>query len=484
VYRGEWPDRLLRIAKNQAPATEFTDDGLPEQLVAPPDENYDHANFYWRLELQPEVQALLGSAEMIGNPSLSMEADAWRGMTVRITRGKGAGQERTVATNSATTITPNRPWAVTPDATSWFVVAETGWHFAVRTAASPAEFTVPNRAWATVHVTGRAASARDSESSAELSPVTRWRIAGAGEQTDAQPPGAPLFGLAVRGRGLVEVAGIGFEDLANTRTVTSGTMTLHYWDELASPSLIELAADSTADQDTVTLRLDGKGAPGGLVQIESEIVQIQEVLDGGMRYRVSRGVLGSTPSAHAAGTPVYHLMPTRFVMPFPRDFFGSPASGAFSFSAVLPDIRIAAAELTVRNAKGDSAPRAACYAQTLDQGLRTGSGGQFTMQVDGFVALRTDATAPIVVHERHSVRNVCAVLKEPPTAAPIQIMARQDNDLIAMLTIAPGEIISNVVSGFGLAPLRAGAQIHVDVVSAPQAAGTHPGRDLTVMIRL
>ncbi len=484
VYRGEWPDRLLRFTANQTPATEFTDSGLAEDLAAPPDENYDHANVYWRLELQPETQALLASADAIGNPSLSMEPGAWRGMTVRITRGKGAGQERTVATNSATVIGLDRKWAVTPDATSWFVVAEAGWHFGVRAAASPAEFAVPNRLGAMVHVTGRAASACNSEASAQLSPVTRWRIAGAGAQTDSQPPGAPFFGLAVRGRGLVEVAAVGFEDLANTRTITSGMMTLHYWDELSSPSLIELAADLATDQNTLTLGTAATGVPGGLVQIESEIVRIQEVLDGGMRYRVSRGVLGSTASAHGAGTSVYHLKQTRVVMPFPRDFFGSPASGEFSYSAVLPDIRIAAAELTVRNAKGDSAPHVACYTQTLDYGLRTGSGGQFTMQMDGFVAIQTDATAPIVVQERHAVRNVCAVLREPPMGAPIRINVRQDADVIATLAIAAGDTASDIVSGFGLAPLRAGARIHVDVVSAPQAAGTHPGRDLTVMVRV
>ncbi|HWR49762.1 MAG TPA: hypothetical protein VN428_01555, partial [Bryobacteraceae bacterium] len=484
VYRGEWPDRLRRIATNQAQATEFTDAGLAPELVTPPDENYDHANFYWRFEQQPEVQALLGSADSIGNPSLSMEPDSWRGMTVRITRGKGAGQERTAATNSATVIGLNRPWAVAPDATSWFVVAEAGWHFAVRAAASPAEFSVPNRMWATVHVTGRAASARDSEASAELSPVTRWRIAGAGDQTDAQRPSAPLFGLAARGRGLVEVTGVGFEDLGNTRTVLAGTLTLYCWDELESPSAFELGVDLTADQDTVTLGIAGHGMPGRFVQIEGEIVRIEDVADGGMRYHVSRGVLGSTASAHAAGTSVYHLQEMRLVMPFPRDFFGSPASGGLSFPAVLPDIRIAAAAFTVRNAKGDSAARATCYTQTADGGLRTGSGGQFTMQVDGFVALRTDAAAPIVVQERHAVRNVCAVLREAPAGAPIRINVRQDEDLIATLTIAAGETASNVASGFGVGPLRAGAQIHVDVVSAPQAAGTHPGRDLTVMIRL
>ncbi len=55
VYRGTTPAQFLRIASAQALAAQFTDTGLAEQLVGPPDSNFDHANFYWRMELQPEA---------------------------------------------------------------------------------------------------------------------------------------------------------------------------------------------------------------------------------------------------------------------------------------------------------------------------------------------------------------------------------------------------------------------------------------------
>src|ERR1039457_6261414 len=54
VYRGSTPAQLFRIASNQAIAAQFTDTGFAKQLMAPPDPNFDHANFYWRMELQPE----------------------------------------------------------------------------------------------------------------------------------------------------------------------------------------------------------------------------------------------------------------------------------------------------------------------------------------------------------------------------------------------------------------------------------------------
>jgi len=66
-------------------------------LKAPPDSNYDHANFYWRLELQPEVKADIQSATTIGNSSLTMVVNEYAGAVVRIAKGTGAGQERTIA---------------------------------------------------------------------------------------------------------------------------------------------------------------------------------------------------------------------------------------------------------------------------------------------------------------------------------------------------------------------------------------------------
>ena len=57
VYRGTTPAELLRIAASQAVADHFTDAGLTTQLAGPPDANFDHANFYWRMELQPEIAA-------------------------------------------------------------------------------------------------------------------------------------------------------------------------------------------------------------------------------------------------------------------------------------------------------------------------------------------------------------------------------------------------------------------------------------------
>src|ERR1022692_346457 len=70
VYRGSTPAQLFRIASNQAIAAQFTDTGFAKQLIAPPDANFDHANFYWRMELQSECAVTIHSAASVGNDGL------------------------------------------------------------------------------------------------------------------------------------------------------------------------------------------------------------------------------------------------------------------------------------------------------------------------------------------------------------------------------------------------------------------------------
>src|SRR5207248_549557 len=67
VYRGETPAQLFRIASACPVSDHFTDTGLPKQLIAPPDSNFDHANFYWRMELLPELGVTTHSGNTAGN---------------------------------------------------------------------------------------------------------------------------------------------------------------------------------------------------------------------------------------------------------------------------------------------------------------------------------------------------------------------------------------------------------------------------------
>ena len=257
VYRGANPSELFRIAGNQPIAATFTDTGLSAALTPPPDPNYDHANMYWRLELQPEYAATIFGTTTIGNNTLGMAPNEYIGMTVRITEGTGAVQEQTITANDATTLTVSPAWTIQPDQTSQFVVAEAGWHFGAAGSCGPLVFEVPNQVGVTVHVNGRSANVQNYECAYALSLVTRWQITGGGLPVDTGVSGTPVFGLTTTNRGDVALATIAFQDLTNTHTISSATLTLRYWNELTSPSQILLGAD-VAVSDT-TIQLDNCG---------------------------------------------------------------------------------------------------------------------------------------------------------------------------------------------------------------------------------
>jgi hypothetical protein len=281
VYRGLTPSDLFRIATGQPIAKQFIDTGLTDQLVAPPDPNFDHANFYWRMEAQPEIAATIHSPNTVGNSTLQMAANTYLGQSVRITRGTGAGQEASISSNTTTTLTLKSSWVVEPDATSFFVVAESTWHFGGVASSSPIQFSIPNFAGEVVQLTGRSANANDVESAPQLAIVTRWQIGGSGISDTAVPP-APTFGLnAGASGGTVVVSGVSFTSLTNTQTVSSGTLSLFYWSELQGAPTTLLSVAMAATDTTLTLTSAGTAQAGSIVQIDAEVLQVTAIATGG-----------------------------------------------------------------------------------------------------------------------------------------------------------------------------------------------------------
>ena len=238
-------------------------------------------------------------------------------MTVRITKGKGAGQEAAVTGNTATELTVSPAWDVEPDATSSFAVAEAGWHFGASAKSSPVQFEIPNRGGAVVHISGRSANVNDEECAPELCTLTRWVVGGSGHADQDFPP-KPVFavGLAQGRGGTLELSGLSFEDLTNTRTVTAATLTLFYHGELAGPPATRLAEGITDTDTVMSLTAAGGAQAGGYVQMEGEVLRVEQVLNDGTQYQVTRGMDGSTAAAHAAQVPVFDLLRKVVVAPF------------------------------------------------------------------------------------------------------------------------------------------------------------------------
>jgi hypothetical protein len=145
---------------------------------------------------------------------------------------------------------------------------------------------------------------------------------------------------------------------------------------------------------------------------------------------------------------------------------------------------VGAAEFFVTNDFGNSPVTGISFGSTTDQGLRTLAGGQMSIQVEGYLAIQTDAAPPLVVDESLAARDIFAVVNQAPSGDAITLQLRQGSTVWCSLTIADGATISNVVDGFGLPPLAAEAQVLLDILSVPTASGTLPGQDLTVTIRL
>ena len=310
--------------------------------------------------------------------------------------------------------------------------------------------------------------------------VTRWAIAGDGSGDSDLPP-KPVFGIAPGRRGgTIDVSGVGFPSLDNTHTITAGTLTLHYWNELQGPPVHALANPAGADDDTIDLNTAGSAQAGSFVQVEAEVLRVEETLNGGTRYRVSRGMHDTAAAAHAAGTAVYHLDSMTTVLPFPKNFFGSAYSGNWSSPILLPDVRLASAELVVTNQHGNSDTGSMNVTGGVNYGLRTLSGGQYTIQVSGFLAVDSSAAPVLVVETTHAVRDVFAVLVQSADA-DVQVQVNVDGSTYCTVTIRAGQTTSNGVDGFTLPLLTAGALVSVSILSTGQ---TYPGSDLTVIIRL
>ena len=86
VYRGTYSGTILpdRIESSRGPAIHGY--RTEQELIAPLDPNFDHANFYWRMELQSEIPATIHSTSLVGNEGLQMTVNRYRGMIARISR--------------------------------------------------------------------------------------------------------------------------------------------------------------------------------------------------------------------------------------------------------------------------------------------------------------------------------------------------------------------------------------------------------------
>jgi hypothetical protein len=153
----------------------------------------------------------------------------------------------------------------------------------------------------------------------------------------------------------------------------------------------------------------------------------------------------------------------------------------------VPDVRVAAAEFFVTNTFGDSQVNQVCFTTDQDGGLRTLSGGQFSLQVSGYLATQQNAAPPLLIEASHAVRDIRATISQTAQGYTIIVDVLQNGSEYCSLAIQPGATTSNIVSGVNLPPLLKEGTLVINItlqVSTAYSGSLVPGRDLTVTIRL
>lgn len=485
VYRGTTPQLIYRIASNLPISASYTDAGAPPQPIGPPDASFDHANFYYRFEYAGPYPATIFSTTTIGWGDMGATNLAYSGMVVRIIEGTGSGQERTISTNNQTTLTLTPAWSVIPDVTSSFVIAESSWTFAAVSSTTPVQFEIAYESGTVIEVSGRGANVNNEEGNPDLCPLTRWALGAEAATTGLA--GTPEFSISAPGGGEIDLFQVGFDDLSNTGSVSSGTLQLFSWDELKTPSPYALAAALDASSATVSLVAAATPSIGQVIQIGTELMSVLTVDEAANTYTVIRGVLASAATTHNTGDLVLHLDSTTVVVPFAANFFENRASINYLHTLSLPDVRVAAAEFYVTNSFGNSQARQTCYTLQPNDGLRTLSGGQFAIQVSGYLATQTDAAPPLLIETSHAVQDIRAVVNQAAAGYIISVDVLQNGTEYCNVFIPDGQTTSQVLNGAALPPLVSGASLSINVtlqVDSSFSGTVSPGRDLTVTIRL
>lgn len=485
VYRGQNPQTLYRVATGMPIRTSYTDSGLNLQPIGPPDANFDHANFYYRYELAGPFQTSAATARTIDSDGLGATISAYAGMVVRITEGTGRGQEKSIANNTATSLAIATDWLTTPDTTSVFVICESTWRFAGTTNFSPVQFSIPYRAKAVIQITGRGANVRNQEGTPELCPITR--IALGQSEPDFGVPGPPQYVLQAPGSGQLALSEIGFGTDSNIGSISSGTLNLYYWNELSTKTtILSTQLDSAASTLVVSEPLDLTATR--FFQIGGEIVYLLGQVDNQPNgYLAVRGQLGSTASNQTAGTFVLPLVNGKMVVPFATNFFQNRASVNIIHTFSLPDVKVAAAEFFVSNGFGSSQTVTSCFTGTPPAGLRTFSGGQFNLQVSGYLSSIQNAAPPLLVEASHAIRDVRITLGQPAVGYDTNVEILQDQMSLCVLTVPAGTASSSLIDGGSLPVLRKEGLLTVNVsqtLNSTAPANAKPGKDLTATIRM
>jgi len=297
-------------------------------------------------------------------------------------------------------------------------------------------------------------------------------------QDYAAPP-EPVFGIAAY-PGTLLFAGIGFQDLTNTRTISTFTFTVWHYDETA-PIQTSLTASIDDQATSISATNLGSFAPGDFALLEAEIVRLVSI--NGNSAQIERAQKNSTATAHNADTWLTLLSKRLFVYHVPRDFFGTPASGEWEAREPFPSMAVCAVELYVTNLFGHSPTRINNYTSNLVDGrLRILSGEQVDLIVEGILGIESDVVPPVYLPRAASIRDIYAYCRNAPLGGDIQAVVKVAGNPLGTVVIQDGQTWpANSIDGKDLPAIGPQHAITLDITSV---GSIYPGERLVVTIRL
>jgi hypothetical protein len=485
LYRGSSPRSLVRVASTVSLTGSIIDSGLDVELALPPDEKYSHLQSFWRREVLGATFASIYSINSIGNSSLALIPGEWIGKKVSILRGVGSGQERLILSNTETALHVDQPWLVVPDLSSEFSIAEPNWQSGERSDSNEVKVYLPPWSGDTFQISLRSVGVDGIAIDAAESPLIHWRV-GVGNSggVDDGPPPLPLFGLSRQEGGLLRLGDIAFEQPRNLSSVYAGLLKVWFWNELLSPT--EAFLSSPCGFSDSTISLGGLMVPlssGGMLQIESELMEVVGPVDGGEAYEVVRGKFGTVAAPHSTNVVCFPLDQNATPIALLPGFLNSSAGASFVFTLSLPNVRVSCASLELYNRLGKSPVSELNFVASTDGGLRTLIGGQIVLSTQGYLSIEAAAGAALTVDRTLCVRDLFAIVEEAPTGGDISIAVRVNGDVYAELLIVAGQLSSVAANRFNWSPIPVGARLNFDVLSVPSAAVGSSGRDLSILIR-
>ena len=258
------------------------------------------------------------STNTIGDPlfanagrTLGLGINSQVGNHVLITAGTGVGQERTIVSNTGTTMTINGVWTVLPDATSVWIVVEPNWIYdspgqSVSTMKSAVAdnsigtLILENIAGLTILIQVLTEDVNGNSLPDFFAPVREVYItgnAGAGSLFSILPPDQLTFNLDTDNDGNVVLSALQVQ--TNGATVGRITCDLYWTDGTASGPTCEIHAGVAPGDLTITFVAVGGITPAEQTYalLEQEIIFIQSV--SGFVATVLRAQFGTTAAAHA-----------------------------------------------------------------------------------------------------------------------------------------------------------------------------------------